>query len=51
MNRILLTGTALLALVGAAAPANAAYKDAMRCQQAPVQQESFGKGVRVDDGS
>ena len=44
MNRILLTGAALLALINAAVPANAT----MRYQQAPVQQESFGKGVRVD---
>jgi membrane-associated protease RseP (regulator of RpoE activity) len=48
MNRILLTGTALLALINAAAPANATHKRAMRYQQAPIQQESFGKGVRVD---
>ena len=48
MNRILLTGTALLALINAAVPANATRRQAMRYQQAPVQQESFGKGVRVD---
>ena len=48
MNRILTTGTALLALISAAAPANATRKQAMRYQQAPAQQESFGKGVRVD---
>jgi membrane-associated protease RseP (regulator of RpoE activity) len=49
MNRILLTGTALLALINAAVPANAAYRDAMRYQQAPVQQQGSGSGARIDE--
>jgi membrane-associated protease RseP (regulator of RpoE activity) len=48
MNRILLTGTALLVLLGASVPANAARKHAMRYQQAPVQQQSFGSGAYVE---
>jgi membrane-associated protease RseP (regulator of RpoE activity) len=48
MNRILLSGTALLALIGATVAANATHKQAIRYQQGPVQQEFFGKGVRVD---
>jgi membrane-associated protease RseP (regulator of RpoE activity) len=49
VKRILLTGTALLTLIGAAVPANAAHKHATRYDEAPVQQERFGKGVRVDE--
>jgi membrane-associated protease RseP (regulator of RpoE activity) len=48
MNRILLTGTALLTLLNAAAPASAAQKHAARYQQAPIQQQLFGSGARVD---
>jgi membrane-associated protease RseP (regulator of RpoE activity) len=48
MNRILLTGTALLTLLNVAVPASAAHKHAMRYQQAPVQQQWFGSGVYVE---
>jgi hypothetical protein len=37
MNRILLTGTALLALIGATVPASAAQKHAVRYRRAPDQ--------------
>ena len=37
MNRILLTGTALLTLLNAAVPASAAQKHAVRYRRAPVQ--------------
>jgi membrane-associated protease RseP (regulator of RpoE activity) len=48
MNRILLTGTALLTLLNVAVPASAAHKHTMRHQQAPVQQQSFGSGAYVE---
>jgi hypothetical protein len=48
MNRILLTGTALLTLLNVAVPASAAHKHAMRYKQAPVQQQWFGSGVYVE---
>jgi membrane-associated protease RseP (regulator of RpoE activity) len=49
MNRILLTGTALLTLLNAAVPASAAQKYATQYQQAPIQQRSFGSGALVDE--
>jgi membrane-associated protease RseP (regulator of RpoE activity) len=49
MNRILLTGTALLTLINAGLPANAAHKNAIRYQQAPVQQRWSGFGARIDE--
>jgi membrane-associated protease RseP (regulator of RpoE activity) len=48
MNRILLTGTALLTLINAGMPASAAPKHARQYQQVPLQQQSFGSGARVD---
>jgi membrane-associated protease RseP (regulator of RpoE activity) len=48
MNRILLTGPALLALIGATVPANATHKPAIRYQQAPVQQQWFGSGAKIE---
>ena len=48
MNRILLTGTALLALINAGLPAIAAHKHAARYQQPPVQQQWFGSGAYVE---
>jgi membrane-associated protease RseP (regulator of RpoE activity) len=49
MNRILLTGTALLTLISAGMPASAAPKYARQYQQVPLQQQSFGSGARVDE--
>ena len=49
MNRILLTGTALLTLVNVGMPANAAHKHARQYQQAPFQQQSLGSGARIDE--
>ena len=49
MNRILLTGTTFLTLLNVAVPASAAQKHATRYQQAPIQQQLFGSGARVDD--
>jgi membrane-associated protease RseP (regulator of RpoE activity) len=48
MNRILLTGTAVLTLLGAAVPASAAHKQTTRYQQAPVQQHLLGSGAHVE---
>jgi membrane-associated protease RseP (regulator of RpoE activity) len=48
MSRILLTGTAVLALINAGLPASAAHKHAMRYQQPPVQQQWFGSGAYVE---
>jgi len=48
MNRILLTGTALLTLLNAGMPANAAHKQATRYQQAPIQQHLLGSGAYVE---
>lgn len=48
MNRILLTGTALLTLISAGMPASAAPKHARQYQQVPLQQQSFGSGARID---
>jgi membrane-associated protease RseP (regulator of RpoE activity) len=48
MNRILLTGTALLTLINAGMPASAAPKHARQYQQVPLQQQSFGSGARID---
>jgi membrane-associated protease RseP (regulator of RpoE activity) len=48
MNRILLTGTALLTLIGTAIPAQAAPRHATRYRPAPVQQEWLGSGARVE---
>jgi membrane-associated protease RseP (regulator of RpoE activity) len=49
MNRILLAGTALLTLISAGMPASAAHKHAARYRQAPVQQQWFGSGARIDE--
>jgi membrane-associated protease RseP (regulator of RpoE activity) len=49
MNRILLTGTALLTLINAGMPASAAPKQARQYQQVPLQQQSSGSGARVDE--
>ena len=48
MNRILLTGTALLTLISAGMPASAAPKHARQYQQVPLQQQSFGSGALID---
>jgi membrane-associated protease RseP (regulator of RpoE activity) len=48
MNRILLTGTALLTLLNAAVPASAAHKQATRYQQAPIQRQLLGSGAYVE---
>jgi membrane-associated protease RseP (regulator of RpoE activity) len=48
MNRILLTGTALLTLLNAGMPANAAHMGATRHQQAPIQRQWFGSGAYVE---
>ena len=47
MNRILLIGTALFALISAI-PASAAHKHAARYQPVPVQGQSSGSGVKID---
>jgi membrane-associated protease RseP (regulator of RpoE activity) len=47
MNRILLTGTTLFALIGAI-PASAAHKHAARYQPAPVQGQWSGSGARIE---
>ena len=48
MNRILLTGAALLTLINAGMPTSAAPKHARQYQEVP-QQRSFGSGARVDE--
>jgi membrane-associated protease RseP (regulator of RpoE activity) len=48
MNRILMTGAALLTLLNAGMPANAADKHARQYQEVP-QQQSFGSGAPVDE--
>jgi membrane-associated protease RseP (regulator of RpoE activity) len=48
MNRILLTGTAFLALINVAVPASAAHKHATGSYPAPVQPRWVGSGARVD---
>jgi membrane-associated protease RseP (regulator of RpoE activity) len=49
MNRILLTGIAVLGLSNATVPADAAHKQARRYEQAPVQAQWFGSGARVEE--
>src|ERR1700691_3743498 len=49
MNRILLTGTTFLTLLNAAVPASAAQKHATQYQQAPIHQQLFGYGARIDE--
>jgi membrane-associated protease RseP (regulator of RpoE activity) len=49
MNRVLLTGTTLLTLVGAGMPESAAHKHATRYDPAPVQQGWFGPGALIDE--
>jgi membrane-associated protease RseP (regulator of RpoE activity) len=48
MNRILLTGTALLTLINAGMPASAAPKHATRYQRAPLQRQLLGSGAYVE---
>jgi membrane-associated protease RseP (regulator of RpoE activity) len=48
MNRILLTGTALLTLINAGMPASAAPRHARRYDQAPIERQWFGSGARVE---
>jgi S1-C subfamily serine protease len=48
MNRILLTGTTLLALISAGMPASAAHEHATRYYPAPVQGQWSGSGVKID---
>jgi len=49
MNRILLTGIAVLGLGTAVVPADAAHKQVRRYDQAPAQEQWSGSGVRVEE--
>lgn len=48
MNRILLTGTTLLTLIGAAMPASAAHKHAIPFRQVPLQRQWLGSGAPIE---
>ena len=49
MKQFMLTGIAVLGLMNATAPADAAHRHARRYVQAPAQQLSVGSGVHVEE--